>query len=864
LAGGARVQNSTFTYNGNLSKPMPWYGGTAALTFNNNRAVNNGSSLNTFNPSYQTTFTLGYTQPLMRNFKIDSTRQNLQTTQISRELADVNLKAVITSTLASVKNAYWDYVYATQAVDVARQSLQLAEKLVEDNQTKVEIGTLAPLDVVVSQSEAATRRQTLAQAEGTLRTAELALKRLIVSGTQDRLWNATLNPVDRADFKPEPIDVDAAVRVALEQRTDLIQARRNIESSEVSLKYLGNQKLPQLDVTASYGLQGIGGNQLLRTVDPNNPVGGLVTTTIPGGYVDALHILRQGNYPSWNVQMTFSYPLGTSTADAQVASAKVRLTQSQAQLRASELSVATEVTNAGLTVQSNLKRVEAAMVARDLAQQRLDAEQAKFEVGMSTNFLVVQAQRDLRDAQNVELRAVLDYRKSLVDFERAQFTRAGTSGSAASARAAAVRAPPRARAPAAAKGRPEVEAVEAERSMAAVEFFVDDPLFRERWSPGGLAGAGVASSMTSDRLAANALTMKTHHRRDRHPARGRRRGQGLLLQGGRPIRRSSPPPSPAVTSSKRSGRPARWRRCRPSRSAARCRHREALYADFNSIVKKGQLIAKIDPQLIQTQIEQAQANFARSQADLERLKVTLADAQSKLKRAEGLAVKRLIPDSELETAQVNVRMAEAQLRSSQAALTQAQASLNQNMVNLQNTDIFAPIDGIVISRNVDQGQTVAASFNAPTLFIIAADLTRMQARASVDEADVGLMRPGQTARFRVDAYPLDEFTGTVSQVRLQPVVSQNVVTYVTVIDVPNPNLKLKPGMTANVTSRSRGAGTRCGSRMPPCASARRRISLPRSTSRCRRRCSRAQALAVAQARAGQERKALAVSGRLDP
>lgn len=224
-----------------------------------------------------------------------------------------------------------------------------------------------------------------------------------------------------------------------------------------------------------------------------------------------------------------------------------------------------------------------------------------------------------------------------------------------------------------------------------------------------------------------------------------------------------------------------------------------LRADFNSIVKKGQLIAKIDPQLIQTQIEQAQANLVRSQADVERLKVSLADAQSKLKRSEGLAAKKLISDSELETAQVNVRMAEAQLRSSVAAITQAQASLNQNLVNLQNTDIYAPIDGIVISRNVDQGQTVAASFNAPTLFIIAADLTRMQARASVDESDVGLIRPGQTARFRVDAYPLDEFTGTVSQVRLQPVVSQNVVTYVTVIDVPNPSLKLKPGMTANVT-----------------------------------------------------------------
>ncbi|MCU0249537.1 MAG: efflux RND transporter periplasmic adaptor subunit [Vicinamibacterales bacterium] len=226
---------------------------------------------------------------------------------------------------------------------------------------------------------------------------------------------------------------------------------------------------------------------------------------------------------------------------------------------------------------------------------------------------------------------------------------------------------------------------------------------------------------------------------------------------------------------------------------------KALYADFNSIVKKGQVVAELDPSLLQTQIEQARANVIRSQADLDRLKVSLEDAKVKLKRSESLAARKLVAPQELETAQVAVRSAEAQIKSSEASLTQSKASLNQNEVNLQHTVIEAPIDGIVISRNVDVGQTVAASMNAPTLFIIAEDLTKMQVNANVDESDVGRIRAGQAVKFRVDAYPLEEFTGTVSQVRLQPIVTQNVVTYATVIDVPNPQLKLKPGMTANVT-----------------------------------------------------------------
>jgi HlyD family secretion protein len=222
-----------------------------------------------------------------------------------------------------------------------------------------------------------------------------------------------------------------------------------------------------------------------------------------------------------------------------------------------------------------------------------------------------------------------------------------------------------------------------------------------------------------------------------------------------------------------------------------------LHADFNSLVKKGQVLARLDPSLFQTQIEQARANLIRAQADLERLRVTLDDARTKLSRAKELAGRQLIPQNELDTADVNVRSAEAQIRSSQAQVTQAQASLNQNQVNLDHTVILAPIDGLVISRNVDIGQTVAASMQAPTLFVLAADLTKMQVLANLDESDVGRIRPTDV-RFRVDAYPTDDFIGTVSQVRLQPIVQQNVVTYATVIDVPNPELKLKPGMTANV------------------------------------------------------------------
>jgi outer membrane protein len=325
-----------------------------------------------------------------------------------------------------VRNAYWDYVFAMQSVGVARRSVDLAEQLVKDNQTRVEVGTMAPIDVVQAQSQAATQRQNLAAAEGTRRSAELALKRLIVGGTQDPNWNVNLEPTDQADFVAEPIDIEAAVRRAIDGRTDLAQARKNLQVNDATLHYLRNQTLPQIDLSARYGLTGLGGTQ--ATGCTGSGVNRNCTGSLPGGYSDALNSLVNSTYPTWNVALNVSYPIGTSAADAALARARVQTSKVEAQMRQIELQIATDVTNAAVQVQNNVERVQAAKAAREFAERQLEAEQSKFEVGMSTNYFVVQAQRDLATAQNNELQAVLAYRRSQVELERLQQTTLASSG----------------------------------------------------------------------------------------------------------------------------------------------------------------------------------------------------------------------------------------------------------------------------------------------------------------------------------------------------------------------------------------------------------------------------------------------------
>ena len=225
----------------------------------------------------------------------------------------------------------------------------------------------------------------------------------------------------------------------------------------------------------------------------------------------------------------------------------------------------------------------------------------------------------------------------------------------------------------------------------------------------------------------------------------------------------------------------------------------ALHADFNSTVKKGELIAKIDPRLFEAAVLQAKANLVASQGNLEKAKAQAVDADRQASRDAVLVARKLIAQADYDTARATADADKAAVDAAAGSVEQARAQLNQAAVNLAYTNIRSPTDGTVISRSVDVGQTVAASLQAPVLFLIAQDLRKMQVDTSVAEADVGRLRDGMKASFTVDAYPAERFAGTVRQVRNSPQTVQNVVTYDAVIDVINSDLKLRPGMTANCT-----------------------------------------------------------------
>lgn len=226
---------------------------------------------------------------------------------------------------------------------------------------------------------------------------------------------------------------------------------------------------------------------------------------------------------------------------------------------------------------------------------------------------------------------------------------------------------------------------------------------------------------------------------------------------------------------------------------------QKLYVDYNSRVKKGQAIAEIDPSLFKAAVEQAQGNYLNAEANLQRAKVSLDDAERTMKRNKKLLADGIISQGDYDAAETAWQAAKAALKAAEGTLAQTRGSLMQSRTNLNYSVIRSPVDGVVISRAVDVGQTVAASFQTPTLFTIAKDLTKMQIEVSVDEADISRVKLDQQASFTVDAYPEQSFNGRVVQIRSAPIISQNVVTYVVVVNVDNSDLKLKPGMTANVS-----------------------------------------------------------------
>ena len=416
-AQGAALNTDQFSMTTNIQQLTPW-GGTYAVGFDGARSTSNNFFSN-FNPQLRSALSLNYTQPLLRGFRMDNVRQQIQVSQKNREIADVSVRQTLTTTSWTVRNAYWDLAYQIASLQVARQSLELAEESLRNTQSRVDIGTTPPIDIIEADAEVWQRREAVILAEAQIATAEDTLRTLVYNPSDADFWTIRIEPTDLPPFEATAVDLDGSIRNALDRRTDLQQTKKSMEATDVNIRFLRNQILPDVSAQFDYGLSAIGGVQFVRA-----PGIGLSPGDIIGeqsrGLGSVLSDLLTNDFPAWTASVNFSYPIGTSQEQANLARVRLQQTKTQTQLKNQELQVVTQVRQAARQVLTNQQRVQTTRAAREFAERRLDAEQRKFAAGTSTNFLVFQAQRDLAVARNNELRAILDYNLSQIDLETVQ------------------------------------------------------------------------------------------------------------------------------------------------------------------------------------------------------------------------------------------------------------------------------------------------------------------------------------------------------------------------------------------------------------------------------------------------------------
>ncbi len=319
---------------------------------------------------------------------------------------------------ADAERAYWLFVASLALVDVQQRSLDLALELERNNRARVDVGQSPPLDLVAARAEVAQRQENLIIARTAALQSEDNLRTIIIDPSRADYWSIHIEPADRVPVVGPPPDVDAAVRRALGERTDLERARTEIQITDTTVALTKSQTLPDLRVQANYLGDGAGGTRLVR----EGGFPGTVVGSIDTSFGSVLGQVFTFDYPTWTLGLTFSYPLGNSTAEANLARARLERDQAAARLRSNEVVAVREVRSAALRLEQNRQRIETTRLGRELAEQRLDAEQRRFEVGMSTSFLVIQAQRDLAVARNNALQALLDYQLAVIAFETSQQT----------------------------------------------------------------------------------------------------------------------------------------------------------------------------------------------------------------------------------------------------------------------------------------------------------------------------------------------------------------------------------------------------------------------------------------------------------
>jgi outer membrane protein TolC len=415
LLGSEGVKTDIWSGSVGLAQRLPW-GANYSFLWNSNRTFAT-STISNFNPAVTSQLQGIFTQPLLRELKIDPFRAQVATAKVNREIADTQVQETLVTVSSGAERAYWALVLANASVDVQQHSLDLSLELERTNKARVDVGQSPPLDLVSARAEVAQRRENLIVARTQARQSEDALRVLIIDPKSPDFWTMRIQPVDLVPPVGPPPDVDTAVRAALEARTDLVRARKQIQNDQTSVAVARDATLPDLRLQATYLTNGLGGTQLIR--QPGTFFGPIVgQEQTPFG--DVLRQVFAANYPTWTVGFTLSYPLGRSAEQATLARTELQQQEDATRLRSSEIKAVRDVRQAAMVLEQNQQRIETTRLARELSEQRLDAEQKRFDVGMSTNFNVIQAQRDLAVARNNELQAQLDYQLALINFQTIQ------------------------------------------------------------------------------------------------------------------------------------------------------------------------------------------------------------------------------------------------------------------------------------------------------------------------------------------------------------------------------------------------------------------------------------------------------------
>ena len=336
-------------------------------------------------------------------------------------ISEENFRQALEETIYRAINAYWNLFYSIENLKVRQQSLKLARELLEKNKAEIEAGTLPPIEILTAQSDVATREADILEAEAMVKNNEDLLKTII--NLEQEIPNSALIkivPTDTPSVIGEDHSLEEALSLAMENRPELQAARIELQNMQFELRYARNQLNPDLRLEASYWSPGVSGSQVLY--EGGNALTGKIIGTIPGGGVDALRDSFNFKYKNWSIALSLSYPISNIFSRSMVAQAKLNKEQTDLRLKEQEQQIFLEVKTAVRAVQTNFQRVQAYKAARELAQRKLEAEEEKFKVGLSTNYFILEYQRDLADAQIMELGAIVDYNTSLADLYRVQGT----------------------------------------------------------------------------------------------------------------------------------------------------------------------------------------------------------------------------------------------------------------------------------------------------------------------------------------------------------------------------------------------------------------------------------------------------------